>query len=391
MRRLATAASAALILTCVPAATAAEPRPVPQSFVGVMADGPLRTPWADSAGEMDRMVSAGVESVRLVADWADAQPYRSFAEVPERERSRFRDEDGVPTDYTVIDADISAAAKRHLTVLPVVYRSPGWAALHPASFTSPPRSGKTYARFVGALARRYGSRGTFWLEHPELPARPVRYWQIWNEPSLVEYWDEQPFARRYVDVLRSARHSLLAADPRARVVLAGLPNFSWEDLARIYRAGGRGLFDVVAIHPFTATVPGVVTILERARKVMHANGDRRLPLWVTELSWTSARGKARWTYGNETNEAGQARNLSRVYSLLARERRRLRLQRAYWYTWMSVETNPDYPFDYAGLARMGPDGSVVLKPAFGALRRTALRLENCARKSAVADVCSQPR
>jgi hypothetical protein len=124
---------------------------------------------------------------------------------------------------------------------------------------------------------------------------------------------------------------------------------------------------------------------------MRANGDRRLPLWVTELSWTSARGKAHWTYGNETSEGGQARNLSRVYSLLAHERRRLRLQRAYWYTWMSVETNPDYPFDYAGLARMGSDGSVVLKPSYGAMRRTALRLEACARKSAVADRCDQPR
>lgn len=174
-------------------------------------------------------------------------------------------------------------------------------------------------------------------------------------------------------------------------MLAGLPNRSWEDLARIYRAGGRGLFDVVAIHPFTAKVPGVLTILENARQVMRRYGDRRLPLWVTELSWTSARGKARWTYGNETTESGQARNLSRVYSMLARERRALRLKRAYWYTWMSVETNPDYPFDYAGLAKLDSNGNVVLKPAYHAMRSTALRLEDCARKAAVADVCAQPR
>ena len=207
----------------------------------------------------------------------------------------------------------------------------------------------------------------------------------------MEYWDEQPFARRYVDLLRETRPRLRAVDPHARVVLAGLPNRSWEALAAIYRAGGRGHFDVAAIHPFTATVPGVVTILRNARRVMRANGDRRKPLWATELSWTSARGKARWTYGNETSEDGQARRLSRAYALLARERRSLRLQRAYWYTWMSVETNPDYPFDYAGLIRAGANGAVALKPAFGAFRRTALALEGCTRKAPVADVCASER
>jgi hypothetical protein len=391
MRRLATAASAALIFACAPAVAIAAPRAVPRSFVGAMADGPLVTPWANVPGEMDRMVGAGVESVRFVADWADAQPYPNFGAVPQGERARFRDEGGVPTDYTTLDARIGAAAQRRLTVLPVVTRSPGWAALHSASYTSPPRSAATYARFVAALAHRYGRGGTFWLEHPELPLRPLRYWQFWNEPNLVEHWDEQPYARRYVQLLRVARRKLLAADPHARIVLAGLPNRSWEELARIYRAGARGLFDVVAIHPFTARVPGVVEILARARRVMRANGDSRKPLWVTELSWTSARGKAHWTYGNETTEAGQARNLSHVYALLARERRRLRLQRAYWYTWMSVETNPDYPFDYAGLLRVGPDGAVVEKPAYAALRRTALGLEACGRKSALADVCAEPR
>ena len=42
-----------------------------------------------------------------------------------------------------------------------------------------------------------------------------------------------------------------ARRPRLAHVLAGLPNESWLALRSIYRAGGRGAFDAVALHPYT--------------------------------------------------------------------------------------------------------------------------------------------
>ncbi len=244
-----------------------------------------------------------------------------------------------------------------------------------------------YANFAGALVRRYGPSGSFWAEHPELVAQPIRYWQIWNEPSFRSFWSDQPFADDYVELLRDARDAIKAVDPGARIVLAGLPNKSWTALGKIYSAGGRKLFDVAAFHPFTAKVDGVKEILERDRKVMAKHGDKRKPLWVTELSWTSARGKTSVTFGNEQTESGQAKKLGDAYRMLAQQRRRLHVGRVYWYTWLTRDQQGDYPFDWAGLLNIR-SGGVKAKPALKAFRRTAMALEHCRRKSGRADRCA---
>jgi hypothetical protein len=333
------------------------------------------------------MVSSGVQTIRTVFNWADAQPYASFADVPPDQASRYRDEGGVPTDYTEIDRLVTKAAGRRLAILPVVMLAPRWDARHPGMFASPPRDPKPYADFTAALARRYGPGGAFWTEHPKLATQPIRHWQIWNEPSLTQFWSDQPFARDYVALLKLSRQAIRGVNPRATIVLAGLPNKSWVALDKIYKAGGRGLFDVVALHPFTATVDGVKTILEEGRRVMRKHHDSHKPLWVTELSWTSAKGKTSKNFGNEQTERGQAKMLTAAYSMLAKERRRLHVGRVYWYTWLSRDKTRDYPFDWAGLSRVTKNG-VKHKPAFGAFKRIALRLEQCKTKRHRADRCA---
>lgn len=387
MRTLAiTGIALSLLAAAAPAASAA--RRVPSTFVGAVADGPLLTnPAVDFAGQLDTMVTAGVQTMRTVFNWSGAQPYGRFADVPPDQVSRYRDEGGVPTDWSEIDRLVTAAAERRLAILPVVILAPAWDARHPGRFNSPPSDPMPYARFTAALVRRYGPGGAFWAEHPELAPQPIRRWQIWNEPSLKDFWSDQPFAPDYVELLRLARAAILGVDPGATIVLAGLPNKSWVALGRIYRAGGRGLFDVAAFHPFTATVKGVKTILERDRAVMRSYGDSRRPLWVTELSWTSAKGRTSRTFGNEQTERGQARMVTAAYTMLARERRRLHVGRVYWYTWLSRDQQRDYPFDWAGLSRVTSEG-VQRKPAFAAFQRIALRLERCRRKRDRADRCA---
>lgn len=144
---------------------------------------------------------------------------------------------------------------------------------------------------------------------------------------------------------------------------------------------------MAAFHPFTKTVAGVRTILERDRKVMKSHHDARKPLWVTELSWTSAKGKTSERFGNEETKAGQAKKLTAAYKMLAAARKALRIQRVYWYTWLSRDIVNDYPFDYAGLSADKPDG-IKRKPALAAYRHVALRLEHCRSKRDRADRCS---
>lgn len=369
---IAALATMAALAAAAPAAGAQ--RQVPPRFVGMVADGPLLdSPRVDLDRELDAMVAQGVESLRGVVDWSAAQPTR-----------------GGPLDWTRVDRLVVGAARRHMAFLPIVMIAPRWAARNPKAMSSPPRHPSDYARFVRALARRYGPHGTFWAARRDVPYAPVRDWQFWNEPSLEFYWDQRPWQRPYLSLLRAARRAVRGVDPHARIVLAGLPNDSWPALRSLYRHGARGLFDVVAVHPFTGHVRDTVRILQNVREVMRRRGDARKPIWVTELSWTSAGHRTEWRYGNETTEAGQARRLKAAMKLLAKRRRALRLERVYWYTWMTADRDPQYPFDYAGLSRLDPNGAIVRKPGFAALRQAALRLEGCAAKSGVADRCAAP-
>jgi hypothetical protein len=387
MLKLALLALAAALAMAAPAA-AARPKKVPSDFVGTVGDGPLfEDPAIDFSAELDKMVSSGVQTMRTVFNWAGAQPYRSFDEVPEEERGRFRDEGGVPTDYSQIDTVMVAAAQRRIAVQPVVMIAPMWDARHPGQLTSPPDDPQPYAGFTAALVRRYGPGGSFWAEHPELVAQPIRHWQIWNEPNFRVFWSDQPFAADYVELLKLSRDAIRAVDPGARIVLAGFANKSWTALAQVYDAGGGPLFDIAAFHPFTAKVDGVKTILQRDRKIMAQHQDKRKPLWVTELSWTAAKGKTSVTYGNEQTENGQAKKLGDAYTMLAKQRRKLRIGRVYWYTWLTRDQQSDYPFDWAGLLRV-TSGGVKAKPALGAFRRVALRLEHCRTKRGRADRCA---
>jgi hypothetical protein len=364
-------------------------RKVPPAFMGVVADGPLFSdPNVDYAKQLVTMVGGGVETLRTSFNWSGVQPYKTFADVPPAQRDRFRDENGVPTDYTETDRIVSTAAARRISVLPVLISAPDWAARSAGHIYSPPSDFGAYARYAAVLVRRYGPRGSFWREHPKLPALPIRHWQIWNEPSFKQFWSDEPWAPDYVKLLKRAYTAIHRADRNAKVVLAGLPNRSWTSLAKVYKAGGRGHFDVAAFHPFTDKVSGVKTILERNRKVMAANGDRRKPLFVTELSWTAAKGKTHQTYGNEQTARGQAQRLAAAYSMLAKQRKRLRVERVYWYTWLSYDRDPFYPFDWAGLMRI-EEKKVTRKPAFTAYRRAALRLEGCRAKRDRADRCAR--
>jgi hypothetical protein len=367
MRRLAFLVLLVLGLSAAPAAA----RSVPPGWLGVVADGPLTHPGAAMDGEWDLMASSGAESVRTAFYWPAVQPHA-----------------GVPPDLSRFDAVVLAAARRNLPVLPIVSGTPGWAATRAGDETSPPRDAGTYTDFLRTLVARYGPAGSLWAEHPEVARRPVRDWQIWNEPNLTRYWTPPPgqgFARSYVRLLRAAHQALEAADPGSRTILAGLPNESWTALRAIYRRGGRGSFDAVSLHPYTGKPRNVVRLAELAQREMRRAHDGRRPIWITELSWPAAKGKTQTTAGFETTDRGQASRLGKGLRLLARARKRLRIERVYWYTWLSQEGSPN-SFAYSGLRRVRGSRTISV-PALATFRAAARRLEGCAKAPGDASRC----
>jgi hypothetical protein len=303
------------------------------------------------------MGRVGVETVRTVFRWAEMQP----------------DDDGV-VHFNETDPMVAAALRNGLGVLPVVMTTPGWAQKYPGREGSPPARRDDFTSFLAQLVARYGDQGSFWLEHPELPKRPLRYWQIWNEPEIRAYWNEPKFWIGYTKLVRASHRALRRADPRARLVLAGSVGFSWESLDRLYRQGIKGNFDVAAIHPYTGSPDEVAEIVRRNRRVLRRRGEPRKPLWITELSWPASKGRMKPPSGLRrvvTDDRGMAKRLTRAFRYFAKPKdRRHRVGRVYWYTWASRYRGRDDVFDYAGLLRFR-DGEVKRMRAWYAFRRVA--------------------
>jgi hypothetical protein len=378
------------LVACVAVAPARAMARVPQGFVGVVAGGPFFDPAVAPGHQMDVMVAGGVESLRVVFDWAAAQPYKSFSEVPADQLGQFSDVNGVPTSFRDLDQIVGLAAARGLRILPVVQQAPYWDARDPNSGYSAPASPTPYANFLTALIQRYGPSGTFWATNPAIPRLPIGMWQIWNEPNFRGYWNVQPnFYPSYLQLLRAAHKAIKAADPRAKVVFAGLTNFAWRYLGQFYRLGARGMFDVAAIHPYTGSAGGVIKIAQLVRGVMNGAGDRNKPILITEFAWPASRGKTLLQYSFDTDMTGQATRLARMLPLLASQRVKLGLAGFYYYTWISnYDPTANYPFDYAGLLKFG-SGQVSSTPSYGVFRRDALAMEGCRSKASVATRCAR--
>ncbi len=354
--------------------------PVPTGFVGMNIDGPLLSPQGGVAmpDQFRVMRSNGVQTIRIVFNWASAQPYASSASVPAGQQGGFvKGAGGVPTSFAITDQIVTLAAARGMSVLPIVMNAPSWdAGARSSAGLTRPRDDRLYGKYLMTLIGRYGPRGSFWRQHPGLARRPIRLWEIWNEPDIVGYWPTQPFARSYVALLSAAHSAIKRTDPGARVVLAGVPNFSWQVLNSIYRVrGAQRMFDVVDVHPYTKRPAGVIQILKLVRSSMKRAGDSAKPIIAAETGWPSSLNQTTHRFDFETTQAGQAQNLRALLPLLAANRRALNLIGFYWYTWMGDETPGGYPFNFSGLESFR-NGQISAKPALAAFGRMARAIEH---------------
>jgi hypothetical protein len=170
--------------------------------------------------------------------------------------------------------------------------SPRWALPADASDgLGPPVDYANFFDFAGQVAERYRGR--------------VAAYQIWNEPNLTSEWGRHvPDPVGYARILEGAAARIRSADPSALVVMAALaPTLTENDnamnelvyLQRLYDAGVRGSFDVLAVQayglrggPDDPRIDQTDVTFSRptlVRSVMVSNADADVPIWATEMGW----------------------------------------------------------------------------------------------------------
>lgn len=307
---------AVVALLALPATAAAAPAP-PGFTVGISPQTP-----ADDA-DYSLMAEAGIESLRLPLGWPSVEPQSPYYAAP---------------DWSDFDRSVGLAAEHGMRVFPFVWGTPPWVAGQPG--IEPVRSGRagrSWASFLRQAVQRYGPYGSFWRENPDLPAFPIRDWEIWNEENIVTF-SARPDPARYARLLRIAGRSIHRADPGAKVILGGLfgrplqvpPNVpSGVFLNGVYRARRvKPFFDGVALHPYVADASAMRPQIGNLRRIMRRHHDAATPIYVTELGWGSDSFQTRW----ERGMLGQARELGQAFSMLTGHRG-WRVAGAWWFTW----------------------------------------------------------
>ncbi|MGH2953376.1 MAG: hypothetical protein ACRDK9_05050 [Solirubrobacterales bacterium] len=349
------------IALAIAALTAAVATPqagaVPRSFFGIVPQTQLGEP------DYARMAQGRVGTVRVILNWSAVEQQPDVYH------------------WTGYDRIVHGAARAGVTVLPFVFGTPQWVAngldrrrcSGDACGLFAPKGKQAmlhWRDFIADAIARYGPNGSFFAENPDIPRKPIRAWQIWNEQNSKDFYRPKPSPKGYAKLLDQAAKAIRNNDPGADVVLGGMAEFrrlaatprviaGSDFLDRLYRAGGaRRDFDGVAPHPYAGKVARVVRQTSKIRKIMRRHRDGRTGLWITELGWSSSRGGNPLEVGAKT----QAKRLKQSLRYFKRRANRYNVKTVNWFSWVDSPTSICAWCSASGLLKPG----LVEKPAWRA-------------------------
>ncbi len=346
--------TALVAMTTLVATASAKPKP----FYGVVSQTFL------SANEVQKMGDAGIGTLRTVVDWGSVDPTAA----PDYQWGGF-------------DGLVAAAAANRMRVLPTLFGTPNWVArgldnrnCDPCSIYAPRGKAalRAWREFVTAAVKRYGRQGDFWAENPQLPYRPIKAWQAWNEQNSKSFYRPRPTPKGYAKLLKFAAKAIRSNDRKADVVLGGMAELSGSSkavagpkyLRKLYRRKGvKRHFDGIAVHPYGAKVKAVKQQVNRFRNVAVSARDKRVGMWITETGWGSSKG----SNPLEVGKGGQAKRLKQTFKYFKRNRGRLNVKSVVWFSWRDSPVSICAWCASSGLLSQSGEP----KPAYRALKRLA--------------------
>lgn len=319
--------------------------------------------WRSGSNLVDtvaRLRSAGMAYTRESIAWYRVEPSKGRWE------------------WRAVDEWVGEAARQGLKVVAILDGPPAWATGTTDTKVAPV-SGQPladYATYARKVVERYGTRGTFWEEHPSIPKLPITEWNVWNEPYMRWFWhnsgthpwpDAAGYAQMFKAVVQEARK---AGDPEAKFMAE--VEISSDDannqlfLSRMFDAvPDLGQYmDAASAHPYVHTdgrSPEVCSPatdekanrynfcrLKKIREILDRRGAEDASLWVTEMGWSTCPICSQWQVSDEV----YAQHIRDTFRLL---RDWNIVDGLIWWKYDTGEADPAHPQDWFGM--VGADGS----------------------------------
>jgi hypothetical protein len=289
--------------------------------------------------DYQQMHKIKLRTVRLTINWSKVEPAPGVFHW-----------DGVNAGN--VDGKVAALARNGITPAFSVYGAPKWATGSGNAAVPPVEGGalQDWKTFLQKAVQRYKEGGGYWQARPELTPRPAKSWQIWNEPNLPKYFAKPgsnpvrsyPQApKAYGKLVKASDQAIHAADPHAKLVLAGMtgqPKGGSQTAAsfvtKVLRVRGvKRHFDVAALHPYGPRIKDYKSRISQFRTALNKHGAKKKPIWLTEVGWGSANNRQPLNKGMR----GQASMLQKSFKLTLENRKKWKIGRLYWFDWRDPE------------------------------------------------------
>lgn len=183
-------------------------------------------------------------------------------------------------DFRRLDKYVAMAKLMGVEILLPLGLSPAWASARPdepsaykPGNAAEPRDIADWRNFVRTVAERYKGR--------------IRYFELWNEPNLRNFYTGSveamlQLARETYAILKQVDSQNLLAAPAAT---EGGKQLDWLD--RYLALGGGQFMDVLSHHFYVPreAPEKMLPIVADVRKIMARHGVAYKPLWNTETGW----------------------------------------------------------------------------------------------------------
>ncbi len=155
-----------------------------------------------------------------------------------------------------------------------------------------------YADYVRMLVTRYKGK--------------IKYWEIWNEPNVDEFWKPRPSPENYFRLLQVAYVAAKEIDPSIKIIAFSTSGTDINFIRSVYELGGYDYLDIICIHPYSypyAFENYEVNTINELKAMMRKYGQEK-PIWVSEVGYPTHIGATGASYER------QADMIVRVYLTL---------------------------------------------------------------------------
>lgn len=289
---------------------------VGNSFLGIQSNLNFvgRVPNSNDYFLMDKLAETGVKWVRYWLNWYQVEV------------------DSGVYNFTAADSVINGYTSRGMNVFITLCSGNQWydgpdssvydTLQHPEMGLSPTPgsvSMQGWLEFVDTAVTRYQGK--------------IKYWGIWNEPNLAEYWQPGPNPSHYANLLKLTSQKIKSIDGSAKIIALGVSTVDLNYISNVLQEDVLKDVDYIGFHPYryypeddqdNMGLPYPASPFQNFKEELQALKDTvakydttgKIGLWDEEAGYPSHPEVFIWTPGNiYSSDTTQVKYLLRRYFL----------------------------------------------------------------------------